>query len=87
MNYDEDGWRIAVDVARLAPLTGSCSLRSRTVLGVNAELDRLRAEVEALRADAGRYRWLRANQENLTDPELDAVIDAAIAKTEGGSNG
>ena len=44
-----------------------------------------RAEVEALRADAGRYRWLRANQENLTDPELDAAIDAAIAKAEAGN--
>jgi hypothetical protein len=46
-----------------------------------AENDRLRAKVEALRADAGRYRWLRANHENLTDPELDAVIDAAIDKS------
>lgn len=92
MNYDEDGWRIAVDVARLAPLTGSCSLRSRTVLGVNAELDRLRAEVEALRASRGEllallegwayHGWNREREERSR-----ALVDVASAKAEGGSNG
>lgn len=59
---------------------------------VNAEL---KAEVEALRKDAGRYRWLRTGQraglcidkwhyggtgEQLTLEEADAAIDAAMGK-------
>jgi hypothetical protein len=60
-----------------------------------AELRRLHAEVEALRADAGRYRWLRENstEYSLTQKDsfggrelmgweaLDAAIDAARSKT------
>lgn len=48
------------------------------------EITRLRAEAEALRADAGRYRWLRkASVEgwhllgHYTQDALDAAIDAA----------
>lgn len=52
-------------------------------------------EIESLRADAGRYAWIRANQYDAleiiehwsgeqmnytTDEELDAAIDAALAK-------
>lgn len=57
----------------------------------------LKAEVEALRKDAGRYRWLRTGQraglcidkwhyggtgEQLTLEEADAAIDAAMGKGE-----
>ena len=57
-------------------------------------IDRLRAEVEALRADAGRYRYLRRGQhwsiingigDELRAETLDAAIDAAIAKAEAGN--
>lgn len=41
---------------------------------VQTERDELRAEVERLRADSGRYRWLRDRPEN---PD-EAVIDVAI---------
>lgn len=52
------------------------------------EIDRLRAEVAALRADAERYRWLRARKPGGTyriagllyregDANFDAAIDAA----------
>ena len=58
-----------------------------------AELRRLVAEVEALRADAERYRWLRDNKFKhnghclaligpiLWEETLDAAIDAAKEKT------
>lgn len=56
---------------------------------LTAERDSLRKEVEALRADAGRYRWLRlnSNDERVYDDtfsdvlhaeRLDAAIDAAM---------
>jgi hypothetical protein len=49
-----------------------------------AELRRLHAEVEALRADAERYRWLRIGGiDHLLHgrfEELDAAIDAARSK-------
>jgi hypothetical protein len=59
-------------------------------LALVAERDRLRAEVEELRADAGRYRWLRRDITSLSDikrmqdivtnlceDHMDAAIDAA----------
>lgn len=58
---------------------------------MDGEIDRLRAEVEALRADAERYRWLRSENQMVAGPcaygpwmgppmfnyELDSAIDAA----------
>ena len=52
------------------------------------ELRRLAAEVESLKLDAARYRWLRLpdsvlpiSTEQARNPELyDAVIDAKMAK-------
>lgn len=65
----------------------------KAAIALNEERDRLAAEVEALRADAGRYRWLRhgdndaevmvfdnqtrASPENVWLPRLDE-LDAAI---------
>ena len=43
-----------------------------------AELARLRAENERLKADAARYRWMRADRE--WDALHDAAIDAAMAQ-------
>ena len=63
------------------------------------ERDRLRAEVEALRKDAERYRWLRtyayghfhgeeledlfSRNDSLVDEKVDEAIDAAMAAKEG----
>lgn len=61
------------------------------------QVERLEAEIEALRRDAERYRWLRGNSEmedeellarfhifNGCDPDsLDGDIDAAMAKDSG----
>lgn len=54
------------------------------------EIERLRAEVAALRADAERYRFIRDNHEvrgrameivyGMNGVEWDAAIDAALAK-------
>ncbi len=51
---------------------------------VNAEL---RAECEALRKDAGRYRWLRVDDveqyeisTRCSEEKMDAAIDAALSK-------
>ena len=64
-----------------------------------AELARLTAEVERLRADAGRYRWLREREymdiagcwllpDGFLDPAspvaVDAAIDAAIKEAGNG---
>lgn len=59
---------------------------------LRAEVARLTAERDALRVDAERYRWLRADRKttlivsffgngciNRTIEEVDAVIDAARA--------
>jgi hypothetical protein len=59
---------------------------------VLAENAKLRTEVEALRKDAERYRWLRSVEndvaitfgthawEDLSDEYMDAAIDAAMGK-------
>jgi len=59
-------------------------------VAITVERDQLRAEVEALRRDAERYRWLRSVEndvaitfgahawEDLSDEYMDAAIDAAI---------
>lgn len=60
------------------------------VLDLAAERDKLRAEVEALRKDAERYRWIKECDheevdiviENPSD-DLDSAIDAAMAAKEG----
>lgn len=39
--------------------TGKLAFAYRTISKLEAERDQLRAEVEALRKDAERYRWLR----------------------------
>ena len=46
------------------------------------ELARLRAENERLKADAARYRWMRADRDwdALHDAAIDAAIDAAMAQ-------
>lgn len=76
----------------------------RCLAGANAliailrrERDVARAEIEALRKDARRYRWLRLaisggqesvyvvqrNSENVVDgADLDAAVDAALAREE-----
>jgi hypothetical protein len=64
---------------------------SYSMTEMGAELDRLRAEVEALRKDAERYKWLRdhgdtgctekdgyGGQTLRMDERLDAAIDAAM---------
>jgi len=63
------------------------------VLDLAAEREQIRAEVEALRKDAERYRWLRAAAvrdhgiaTEKFDAEFDAsleAIDAAMAAKEG----
>jgi hypothetical protein len=57
------------------------------VLDVFAERDALRAEVEQLRKDAERYRWLRDDNAYFPEEEmirggdeLDAAIDAAMER-------
>lgn len=70
---------------------GECDCLSSQVINANRERDQLKAENEALRKDAGRYRWLRDKQTfiwliqdwfpgeaMLTN--VDADIDAAMAK-------
>lgn len=63
------------------------------------ERDQLRAEVEALRKDAERYRWLRtyayghfhgeeledlfSRNDSLVDEKVDEAIDAAMAAKDG----
>ena len=46
------------------------------------QLARLRAENERLKADAARYRWMRADRDwdALHDAAIDAAIDAAMAQ-------
>lgn len=44
-------WGAAVHAARVRPLTGKTVLDSGTCLHIDAELDRLRAEVEALKLE------------------------------------
>ena len=64
----------------------------KAAIALNEERDRLAAEVEALRADAGRYRWLRSTTNYATSngeridvrnmPDTwDAAIDAAMKGT------
>ena len=45
-------WRVGCQVANTAPNTGMVVLHSRTVIAAQADL-------EALRKDAERYRWMR----------------------------
>ncbi|QLL11752.1 hypothetical protein [Pseudomonas chlororaphis] len=56
------------------------------VLELFIERDQLKAENEALRKDAKRYRWLRDSPDDLdlssadNMEEIDALIDAAMSK-------
>lgn len=76
---------------------GNCYSVNKAMLDAAAEIDRLRAECEALRKDAERYRWLRdigdrtwtalANRRGLNAAAIDSAIDRAMASiAEGGSN-
>jgi hypothetical protein len=55
---------------------------------IKGEIDRLTAELDALRADAERYRWMRSHRSNgewfrlahYMDDALDQIIDAARAQ-------
>lgn len=80
--YDLPGVKRAADMLRRIP-------------ALEAERDRLLAEVEGLRRDAERYRWLRDNgdwrctekdgyggQTLMMGDRLDAAVEAAIAATE-----
>lgn len=40
-------------------------------LGVEAEVERLRGEVAALKADAARYRWIRDEHVQMSSPKMD----------------
>lgn len=71
-------------------ITEQLTHESRIALAAAAEITRLRAEVEALRADAERYRWLRDGSnppwvmqmlERYADngSDFDAEVDAARA--------
>ncbi len=69
---------------------GECDCLSAQLINANRERDQLKAENEALRKDAERYRWLRRGEnyahqylvdlgmENLEG--FDRSIDAAMAK-------
>lgn len=72
-------------------MTEVASLRG-VALGYKARAEKAEAELEALRADAERYRWIRANlykfdaitggpfygiRETAIDARVDAAIDAA----------
>lgn len=60
-------------------------------LVVAGQRDQLKAEVEALRKDAGRYRWLRDGAgycdtrdiPGMAPARMDAFIDAALSKEAG----
>lgn len=78
-----------IDIAHCAPGTNTtCNYLAIPVLPDTIQVDR--AEYEALKADAERYRWLRdVDQKQFLRMSrygwnaLDAAIDAAI-KQEGG---
>ena len=63
-------------------------LHRNAIIARDEEITRLRAEVEALRAYAERYRWLRDYAgrgsagsifDNFSGPAIDKCIDAARA--------
>jgi hypothetical protein len=68
-----------------AQLIAACN--PSNMAAIVARLDAQAAEIERLRADAERYRWLRCNYDfmldvdpNWPDWKLDAMIDAARGK-------
>lgn len=78
-------WRGAAEI-----IHGMSKEDAQSLKELRADSDRLAAEVEALRADAERYRVLRRGQhwsvingigDTLRADELDAAIDAAKACT------
>nr|WP_313227312.1 hypothetical protein [Stenotrophomonas pavanii] len=53
---------------------------NKTLEDMQAEIARLRAEVEGLRVKAGRYDWIRRNAvlDGANGDQLDSEIDAAM---------
>ena len=81
-----DNWRALQETASFAKkIQGqSMEMDPATIRALLDERDRLAAEVEALRADAVRYRWLRKEpqwlgwEHDIRPDEIDREVDAAM---------
>jgi hypothetical protein len=70
MSEKDDALGLA-SVARIAPQRLSASAVEKELRRQHAEIKRLKAENEALRRDAERYRWLRGEHSRI-DPCIKA---------------
>jgi len=73
---------------------GQCDCNAAKLIDVSSERDQLKAENEALRKDAERYRWLQHGHSGyievvewigphatgMTGEDLDALVDTAMSK-------
>ena len=83
MNNSATAWELSQEIARVQ------SLHEGLMKNADKMNDELRAEIAALKADAGRYRWLRVypnhyfpEEEQIHGALIDSAIDAILREEE-----
>ena len=81
---DSSTWASCIDGVRQLHAEVEALKREDAYMALKANNDLLRTEVEALRKDAARYRWLRKNpqwlgwEHDFREDEVEREIDAAM---------
>lgn len=86
MEHPKDFKEVEALMSELMRISACNEAGDKLVIELQAKIAHLESERDALRADAARYRWLKAWEklDGWTDEQIDreSAIDAAIAAKE-----